>query len=355
MTSELSDHATTRGRPPTLQDVAARAGCSRALVSIVIRGVPGASEATRQRVLEVADQLGYRPDGRARLLAAGRSKLLGVTLGLDNPFHSEVAEGVYRAAEASSYQVVLSAVTASRGARLAVETLLDYRCEAAVLVGPLLPVPALLALTERLLVVVVGQSARSPATDVVRVSASAGLSLAVDHLVSLGHRRITHVDGGRAPGSAERRTGFTRAMRGHGLTQSAAIVRGGGDEEAGAAAARRLAGGELPSAVITYNDACAVGLLDMFVRLGIDVPGDVSVVGYDDSKVARLSYLRLTTVSQDGQRLAAVAVERLVERLENPLAPIEGRREVLLAPRLVVRATTAALNATANRPVSAPG
>lgn len=332
-------------RLPTLRDVAERAGCSRALVSIVIRGVPGASEATRTRVLEIADQLGYRPDGRARLLAAGRSKLIGVTLGLDNPFHSEVAEGIYRAAEASGYQVVLSAVTASRGARQAVETLLDYRCEAAVLVGPLLPVPALLALTERLPVVVVGQPARSPATDVVRVSASAGLGLAVDHLVNLGHRRITHVDGGRAPGSAERRTGFAKAKRAHGLSSSVAIVRGGADEEAGAAAARTLARGELPTAVITYNDACAVGLLDMFVRLGIDVPGAVSVVGYDDSKVARLSYLRLTTVSQDGQRLATVAVERVIERLERPLPPARGKREVLLAPRLVVRATTAPIGA----------
>ncbi|MDT0260590.1 LacI family DNA-binding transcriptional regulator [Jatrophihabitans lederbergiae] len=347
VTSEHSEPAVPASRPPTLQDVADRAGFSRALVSIVIRGVPGASETTRQRVLEVADQLGYRPDGRARLLAAGRSKLIGVTLGLDNPFHSDVAAGIYQAAEASGYQVVLSAVTASRTAQQAVETLLDYRCEAAVLVGPLVPVASLLALTERLPVVVVGQSARSRAADVVRVPAAVGLGLAVDHLVSLGHRRITHVDGGRAPGAVERRTGFTSAMRRHGLAGTATIVRGGGDEEAGAAAARELVDGGLPTAVITYNDACAVGLLDMFVRLGVTVPGDVSVVGYDDSKVARLSYLRLTTVSQDGRRLAAVAVERLIERLDRQpdgrRATSELKREVLVPPRLVVRATTAAV------------
>lgn len=88
----------------------------------------------------------------------------------------------------------------------------------------------------------------------------------------------------------------------------------------------------------------------MFVRLGIDLPGAVSVVGYDDSKVARLSYLRLTTVSQDGQRLAAVAAERVIGRLERPLPAAPGKREVLLAPRIVVvRATTAPVAAPPDR------
>ena len=101
-------------RPPTLEDVAQRAGVSRALVSIVVRGVPGASDATRQRVLEIAAELGYRPDSRARLLAGRRSRLIGVTLALNHPFHADLAEGIYAAAETLGYEVVLSAVTAQR-------------------------------------------------------------------------------------------------------------------------------------------------------------------------------------------------------------------------------------------------
>ncbi|HEV2885720.1 MAG TPA: LacI family DNA-binding transcriptional regulator [Jatrophihabitans sp.] len=326
------------GRPPTLEDVAARAGVSRALVSIVIRGVPGASEATRQRVLETAEELGYRPDGRARLLAAGRSRLIGVTLALNNPFHSDVTEGIYAAAEACGYQVVLSAVTGRRAPERAVETLLDYRCEAAILLGPLVARQALQELAQRLPVVVVGQPSHAPAADVVRVSDADGVGLAVDHLRCLGHRLIAHVDGGRSAGAAQRRAAFRAAHRRHGLPGQPHVVAGGPGEEDGATAARRLVSDGLPTAVLAYNDACAVGLLDMFVRLGVSVPRQVSVVGYDDSPVGRLSYRRLTTVSQDGHQLASLAVQRLVSRLAGS-APAE--RQLLVRPALVLRGTTA--------------
>lgn len=326
-------------RHPTLEDVAARAGVSRALVSIVMRAVPGASEATRHRVLAVAEELGYRPDARARLLAGRRTRLLGVTLALNNPFHADVAEGVYAAAEPLGYQVVLSAVTHARTPAQAIETLLSYRCEAALLVGPLVTRKALGALGERLPVVVVGQPTPHPGVDVVRAADAVGMRLAVDHLVELGHRRIVHADGGRAPGSAVRRKSYRAAMAVHGLTDDIRVLAGGEREEDGAASARTLVGEGLPDAVITYNDRSAVGLLDVFARSGIAVPGAVSVVGYDDSQVARLPYLRLTTVSQDIPTLAELAVGRAVARVENePVA----ERELVLAPHLVIRGTTAA-------------
>ena len=322
-------------RPPTLEDVAARAGVSRALVSIVVRGVPGASEPTRQRVLEVADELGYRPDSRARLLAGRRSRLLGVTLALDHPFHADLAEGLYSAAERHGYEVVLSAVTRDRNSRRAIDTLLDYRCAAALLIGPPVREPWLSALAERLPVIVLGQRSRSRAVDVIRTADEAGMRLAVDHLVALGHGEIAHVDGARGPGAAARRGGYRSAMRRHGLTPR--VVAGGPAEEDGAAAARALDVAP-PTALLTYNDRCAVGLLDVFVRTGIAVPGTVSVVGYDDSQVARLPYLRLTTVSQDAAQLATLAVRRAVARLEHE--PV-SERELVLTPHLVVRGTTA--------------
>jgi DNA-binding LacI/PurR family transcriptional regulator len=323
------------GIHPTLEDVAARAGVSRALVSIVIRGVPGASTTTREHVLRVAEELGYRPDSRARLLAGRRSRLLGVTLTLNHPFHADLAEGIYSTAEQLGYEVVLSAVTANRGPRLAIDTLLDYRCEAAILIGPLVREPWLSALGERLPVVVLGQPTRSRAVDVIRASDAAGIRLAVDHLVGLGHRAIAHVDGGRGPGAAARRNAYRTAMRR--LGRGPRVVPGGQSEEDGAAAARSLAHVP-PTAVLTYNDRCAVGLLDVFVRAGIAVPEDVSVVGYDDSQVARLPYLRLTTVSQNARHLATLAVRRAVARLEaEPVA----ERETVLTPHLAVRGTTA--------------
>lgn len=339
MAKEPTGSAGRVDRAPTLEDVASRAGVSRALVSIVMRDVPGASDATRQRVLAVAEQLNYRPDGRARLLAGRRTRLLGVTLALNNPFHADVTEGIYAAAEPLGYQVVLSAITPTRAASQALETLLSYRCEAAVLVGSLVPRKTLGALAERLPVVVVGQPSPHPAVDVVRAADAEGMRLAVEHLVQLGHRRIAHADGGRAPASAARRKGYRAAMKTHGLADLSRVIDGGEREEDGAAAARTLAAEGLPDAVITYNDRSAVGLLDVFARSGIAVPGQVSVVGYDDSQVARLPYLRLTTVSQDIAALATYAVQRAVARLENE--PVAGR-EMVLAPHLVVRGTTAA-------------
>ncbi|MGI8878976.1 MAG: LacI family DNA-binding transcriptional regulator [Jatrophihabitans sp.] len=329
-------------RPPTLQDVADRAGVSRALVSIVMRDVPGAGAQTRQRVLAVAAELGYRPDSRARLLAGRRTRLLGVTLALHNPFHADLAESIYAAAETAGYEVVLSAITASRSPAHALDSLLSYRCEAVLLLGALVPRTTLRSVAGRLPVVVVGQPVRQPgadpAVDVVRVAGDAGMRLAVDHLVDLGHRRIVHVDGATSPAAAERRRGYQSAMRWHRLTGAAKVVTGGDREEDGAAAAERIVRRGLPDAVLTYNDRSAVGLLDVFARTGVSVPGDVSVVGYDDSQVARLPYLQLTTISQDVPALAGYAVQRALDRLAG--TPIPGR-QLVLPPHLVVRGTTA--------------
>lgn len=333
-------------RHPTLEDVAARAGVSRALVSIVVRGVPGASEATRSRVLRVADELGYRPDSRARLLAGRRSRLLGVTLALNHPFHADLAEHIYSTAEQHGYEVVLSAVTRNRPPQKAIDTLLDYRCDAAILAGALVREPSLTALGERLPVVVLGQRTRSRAVDVVRTADARGIRLAVDHLADLGHRAIAHVDGGTGPGSGARRTAYRAAMHRRGLAPPR-VVAGGETEQDGAAAARVLVEAP-PTAVLTYNDRCAVGLLDVFVRGGIAVPDDVSVVGYDDSHVARLPYLQLTTVSQDAGQLASLAVQRAIARLDGADGADGtdgadlGKREVVLTPHLAVRGTTGA-------------
>jgi DNA-binding LacI/PurR family transcriptional regulator len=335
---------TPTSRPPTLEDVAARAGVSRALVSIVMRDVAGASDVTRARVRAVADELGYRPDTRARLLAGRRSHLLGVALSLRNPFHADVAEAVYGPAEEQGYQVVLAAITGARTARSALDTLASYRCEAVIVLGTLTRRDALGDLAERQPVIVVGQPSTNPLVDTVRAADSEGVGLAVEHLAGLGHRRIVHLDGGRAPSAGARRRGYRAAMRRVGLAAEIRIVPGGEREQDGAEAARALhdadlRGEALPDAVITYNDRSAVGLLDVLARLGVDVPGQLSVVGYDDSHIARLPYFRLTTVSQDPERLAALAVGRAVERIAGG-SPTE--RGIVLTPRLVVRGTTAA-------------
>jgi DNA-binding LacI/PurR family transcriptional regulator len=325
---------------PTLEDVAARAGVSRALASLVIRGASGPSERSRQVVLRAAGELGYRPDPRARLLARSRSRLLGVMFGAQHPFHADLLEGIYLAAEPAGYDVALSALTPSRDERRAVEALLDYRCEALILLGPEAPARRLGELGGHVPVVVVARRVTQPGVNVVRTADDEGVRQAVEHLVALGHQDILHVDGGRAPGAADRRRGYRTAMRRHGLDALAEVVPGGLTEASGAAAAALLLKRRsLPTAVVAFNDRCAVGLLDSFIRSGVSVPGDVSVVGYDDDRLSRLAHIDLTTVAQDASRMAEDAVSTAVARLEGA-APAKG--ELVIPPHLVVRGTTAA-------------
>jgi DNA-binding LacI/PurR family transcriptional regulator len=329
-----------RVKRPTLEDVAALAGVSRASVSIVIRGAPGASAQTRQRVLQAATELGYRPDTRARLLARNRSQLLGVTFNVRHAFHADLLEGIYAAAEPAGYEVVLSAHTPSRDERNAVETLLDYRCEALILLGPEAPAQRLAEFGRRVPVVIVGRRIQEESVDVVRTADDEGMQQAVEHLVGLGHEEIVHVDGGQSPKATERRRGYRVAMRRHGLGGRIRILPGGQTEEAGVAAARRLLEWEvLPTAVVAYDDDCAYGLLDTFRRAGVAVPTDISVVGFDDSRLSHLLHINLTTVGQDARAMARLSVQRAVARLA---ADEVVDREVVLAPHLVVRGTTAA-------------
>jgi DNA-binding LacI/PurR family transcriptional regulator len=326
------------GRRARLEDVAVEVGLSPATVSLVLRNIPGPSEATRQRVLAAADRLGYRPDRAASLLARHRAHLLGVTLQVGNSYHAELAEDLLNAAEDVGYDIVLSAVTRRRVEARAVETLIDSRCEGLILLGPEAPVTQLAALAKQMPVVVVGRRLSAPGIDIVRSADDKGVALAVGHLVELGHHSIGFVDGGKGTIASDRRRGFLLAMGRRGLSASAQVLPGDQTEEAGIRAGRRLAADpDRPTAVITFNDRGALGLLDALSRAGIEVPGRMSVVGYDDSPASQLSHINLTTVSQEARAQAENAVTASVERLDGGRTQ---RRQVVLAPRLVVRATT---------------
>jgi DNA-binding LacI/PurR family transcriptional regulator len=325
-------------RRPRLKDVAASVGVSPASASLVLRGVPGPSSATRERVLEAAARLGYRPDRAASLLARRRSRLIGVVLDVRNTFHAQLVEDVDEAAERHGYDLVLSTVTRNRDERRAVETLLDSRCEALVLLGPEASTARLTALDRELPVVVVGRPVPSDGVDVVRAADDKGVAQAVEYLAGLGHRRIAYVDGGRGAIATGRRRGYQQAMRRQRLGEHVQVIPGNSTEESGARAARTLLEADpLPTAVLTFNDRSAVGLLDTLVRAGVDVPGEMSVIGYDDSPLSRLAHIDLTTVNQSPQELTQHAVAAMVERLDG------GRtehREVVVTPKLVVRGTT---------------
>ncbi|MFI1484098.1 LacI family DNA-binding transcriptional regulator [Streptomyces sp. NPDC020747] len=322
-----------------MEDVAARVGMSTASVSLVLRNVPGPSERTRHRVLKAVAELGYRSDRTASLLASRRSRLLGVMVDIRSPFQAELVEHLHVAAEEVGYDLVLSTQTRTRDEAAAVETLLAFRCEALILLGPVAPAPVLAEFDRRVPVVAVGRRIAGADLDVVRTSDGDGVGQTVDHLVGLGHSLIAHVDGGRGGIATDRRRGYRAAMGRHGLDAGIRILRGDGTEKGGEEAARHfLDSGDLPTAVVAYNDQSAIGLLAAFGRAGVDVPGTMSIAGYDDDALSRLACFDLTTVSQNAEEQARQAVAAAVERLDHGRA---APREIVLAPCLIERGSTA--------------
>jgi DNA-binding LacI/PurR family transcriptional regulator len=184
--------------------------------------------------------------------------------------------------------------------------------------------------------VVLARGVRSTAVDSIRTADAEGLHQAVDHLVQLGHRSIVHIDGGPAPGAAQRRRGYRDAMRQHGLDRYTRIIPGRLTEEEGATAAAALLD-DPPTAVSVFNDRCATCVLDVFSRNGLKVPDDVSVVGYDDSRLARLAHVNLTTIAQDTATMTRLATARAIDRIEGATII---HRDVVIPPHLVIRGTT---------------
>ena len=324
---------TEQQRRPTLMDVARAAGVSRALVSIVMRGAPGASEPTRQKVMEAARELGYRPDSRARLLRSSRTKLLGLSFSSSQPFHTEIVDAAYAEAAARGYEIALSAVANGRPEERAIEALLDFGSEALILISPTLSNQDLARYAGQVPLVSLLRNDVGESVDSVSSDDHAGIRIAVDHLTTLGHRRIVHVDGGTAVSADQRRAAFHTEMLRHGLEP--VTVPGGPTEEDGLRAGQSLIG-DMPSAIIAFNDRAALGVMESLRATGLQVPTDVSVLGYDDSQFARLSYVQLSSISQDAPLLAAAAVDRAVERIETPQPPAH----LVRTPHLVLRRTT---------------
>jgi DNA-binding LacI/PurR family transcriptional regulator len=323
-------------RRVTLADVARHAGVSTALASIVLRDAPGASAASRQRVLDVARELGYRPDVRARSLASLKAHVIGVLFGRAGRFHFELIDGLYAAAEQRGWELVLSALTSSRDERRALDSLHDFRFDALIMLGPPVAEPLLAG---RVPLVVMGWHVDHPDVDIVRTSDERGVAMAVRHLVDLGHRRIAHLAGGSGLIAAARRDAYVRAMQQHGLSREIRVVPcDGQDQLDGQRAARTLLDeGPLPTALVAFNDDIAAAAMSVLAQEGVHAPHDISIVGFDDSALARSPEINLTSIQQLPREMARLAVDQIVARTEGAEVP---DREVVLEPELILRSST---------------
>ena len=333
---------------PTMQQVADRAGVSLALVSLVMRQAPNVSDYRRQLVLDAAEQLGYRPNVLARNLASRRTNTIGVVLNdIHNPFFAEIIDGIQAASDEADYRVLIgNGKRSPSGEAEMVETFLQFRVDGIITAGATMPMSTIEAASESTKMVLVGRSSRSQVVDSVNTDDVTGARLAVEYLVELGHRRIAHIDGGTGAGSEERRRGYSQAMTDQGL--SAEIVTACGDfTESGGyhAASELLNQSSRPTAIFAANDLSAAGALDRVENAGLTVPGDVSIVGYDNTALAAMQHLSLTTVNQPRDEIGRLAVRFILERLRDERTDSVHH---MIAPTLVKRKTSSRLTAGAS-------
>lgn len=323
-----------------MSDVAAEAGVSRALVSIVFRDRPGASDETRARVRAIAGRLGYQPNVAARRLAQSSATTLGVLMTLRNPFHADIVERLDTKASALGLDLILSTAGSNRGTEAALATLAGHPCAGYVLLGPTCPPEPIARLSGISPTVVIGERAAERVVDVVRSDDEAGVRLALDYLYDLGHRRIAHVGGSGGESMRAREDTYRAWMAERVPTEPVDVIPGSDTEVGGYHAAATVAARSItPTAVLAANDRCAIGLLRGLAEADLDVPDEVSVVGFDDIDMGQFGGLSLTSIHQDAETLATAAMAYLTDRLAGS---DEAPRTRVFTPALKVRATTAA-------------
>jgi LacI family transcriptional regulator len=334
-----------QGRATIMADVARLAGVSHQTVSRVLNHHPYVRTETRRRVLEAVDILDYRPNAMARGLAGRRSRLIGV-ISLATMHYGPAATrlGIERAARAESYGVRIASLDQLDSAALtaAVEALADQSVAGVVVVAPQVASAAMRRLPSSVAAVAVEADAggRIPT---IAVDQAAGARMAVEHLLRLGHRQVWHVSG--PPGWVEARgriEGWRAALAEAGLA-APKIWTGDWTAAAGYAAGLELGARGDVTAVFAGNDQMALGLLCAFNEQGIRVPGDVSVVGFDDIPEAAYLSTPLTTVRQDFDEVGRRCIATLLHHVSTgPHAAVLAAADPSrIVPTLVVRDSTA--------------
>lgn len=331
-------------RPATIRDVAARAGVSKSLVSRVLRGEPNVSAIRRAVVHAAMAELDYRPNVIARGLSEARSGTVGVLLNdLRNPWFVSLLEGLTTTLDAVGVAPLLAdSHLDQRVGRNTVERLLSQRVDGLVVVGTTDAGPELTRAAELVPVVLAGtHEPNLPRIDIAADDDVAGATMATRHLIDLGHTRIGHLIGPGIVGTL-RRNGFTAAMAAAGLADLSMVEFAGMSEEGGYAAAGRLLDRpDRPTAILAFNDMACVGALSAADDRGLSVPRDLSLVGYDDTYLARIRHLSLTSVDNGNFAVGSQAAKFLLQRLDGA---DHSQRTYLHQPTLSVRRSTAAPN-----------
>lgn len=341
---------------PTQVDVARLAGVSRATVSYVMNdqgsGKVPISEETRQRVLEAIEELGYVPDARAQALRSGSTKTIGLIIpDIHNPHFWETADGVEQEAYRAGYHMLLSSIPPEdKFAEDAFRNLSQRRIDGLIMVPSFIyhsedAQKTLRYLLKRRLPIVGMMADRGRLGDTIMidrvVSDYRDTTLEImKHLLSLQHRRIGFIYGIAVPDlGTDRLYAYRESLEAAGLAYDPSLIVECGPtmEDSYQATRKLLEGTSRPTALLAVNDLLALGALRAIKDLNLNVPEDISLVGYDDIPAAKYLVPRLTTASKDGKEMGRAATRLLLARLQDPDRP---RQEIRMPARLILREST---------------
>lgn len=330
-------------RRVTIRTVAKDAGVSVTAVSKVLNNGYGVSEAMRRKVMTSVDKLGYRPSFAARGMR-GQTDTIGVLLvDMRNPFLAELVEGIRDELATSGLRLMMSVGEAETAIeRSLIDTMIDMRMDGLILVAPRLAAEVLSGYARQIPTVVIGHHEPTASDfDTINSDDEQGAILSVRHLVARGYRDIWMLSAPYRDGGYEvfhrREAGYLRAMEEAGLADRAVIRRSSSDQGQDMAELGALLDDlPRPGAVFCWSDIHAVPLLNLARERGLDVPAEVAVSGYDNSRVAALSPIGLTSVDQHGTELGHQAVTTLLRRIRSHT----GGEHLLVTPELVTRSST---------------
>jgi DNA-binding LacI/PurR family transcriptional regulator len=340
----------TVNRRPTIADVARHAGVSKGLVSYALNDRPGVSHDSRARILAAASDLGWTPSLRARSLSTGRSFACGVVVGRStdviaaDPFFHALIAGLEDVFAVSGQVLVLAVATPGRKETATYRGLAEDRRVDGVVITDLRAGDERIALAERLglQAVTLGRPDVDSPFSSVSVDDGAGIRGAVAHLAGLGHRRVAHVAGPPTMLHGQRRAdAFVSAAADAGL-DPVVIATDFSAAQGADATHRLLSGPRRPTAIVYSNDHMAVAGLGVAQRLGLRVPQDLSITGFDDTELGRYIHPSLTSVATDARAWGSAAGRALLDALSGaPAAHVE-----LAEPTLILRESTAPAPAT---------
>ncbi len=326
------------------RDVAREAGVSQATVSRVINNNPAVSAAVRERVLESMRQLGYAPNANARALITGRTNLLGLMVSnITNPFYPEVVQAVAAAALRHGYNLILC--NAEEEPRLQAEylRLLMQQRVGGIVISSLLSssrafVEPLAAMKQP--IVLINRVIDGIDVDTVVIDNAAGGRLATEHLAELGHREIAYV-GGRPDTSTnrDRFRGYRTALRKRGVKLDRGLVTIGDYSRSSGYQAMNalLRSGHQPTAAVCADDTLAYGCLDAVSDAGLSSPEDLAIIGFDDSPLASMRQIGLSSIQTPMEEMGETAISLLLSRISGGRT---GRPERVVFPAQLVHRST---------------